>query len=142
NLPEKDTYKGVEILRVRSTKFGRQSLLGRLLDYASFYVSTIVAALRASRKDCLVVMTDPPLLSVLAAVVRMVKRCKTVCWMQDVFPDIAIQAGVFREGIIARDLRRLGRWSLRRVDRVVVLGRCMQRHVLELGVPPERLVRI
>jgi glycosyltransferase involved in cell wall biosynthesis len=142
SLPEKDTYKGVEILRVRSTKFGRQSLLGRLLDYASFYVSAIVVSLRARREDCFVVLTDPPLLSVLAAVVRMVKRCKTVCWMQDVFPDIAVQAGVFREGIIARVLRRLGKWSLRRMNRVVVLGRCMERHVLELGVPPERLVRI
>ena len=142
SLPETDTYKGVEILRVRSTKFGRQSFLGRLLDYASFCVSAIVVSLRARREDCLVVLTDPPLLSVLAAVVRMVKRCKTVCWMQDVFPDIAIQACAFREGIIARMLRRLGRWSLRRMDRVVVLGRCMERHVLELGVPPERLVRI
>ena len=92
SLPQKDTYKGVEILRVRSTKFGRQSFLGRLLDYASFYVSAIVVSLRARREDCLVVLTDPPLLSVLAAVVRMVKRCKTVCWMQDVFPDIAVQA--------------------------------------------------
>ena len=142
SLPETDTYKGVEILRVRSTKFGRQSFLGRLLDYSSFYVSAIVVSLRARREDCLVVLTDPPLLSVLAAVVRMVKRCKSVCWMQDVFPDIAVQAGVLREGIIARVLRRLGKWSLRRMDRVVVLGRCMQHHVLELGVPPERLVRI
>jgi glycosyltransferase involved in cell wall biosynthesis len=142
SLPEKDTYKGVEILRVRSTKFGRQSFLGRLLDYASFYVSATVVSLRARREDCLVVLTDPPLLSVLAAVVGMVKRCMTVCWMQDVFPDIAVQAGVFREGIIAMVLQRLGRWSLRRMDRVVVLGRCMQRHVLKLGVPPERLVRI
>lgn len=142
SLPGKDFYKGIEIRRVWSTSFGRRSALGRLVDYVSFNLSALVVSLYAKREDCLVVLTDPPLLSVLAAAVRAVKGCRTVCWLQDVFPDIAVRAGVLRRGVIARMVERLGIWSLRRMDRVVVLGRCMERRLVALGVPRERLAQI
>ena len=87
-------------------------------------------------------LSDPPLLSVLAAVVRMVKPVKTVCWLQDVFPEIAVRAGVLPEGLIARCLRWLARWSLRQMDQVVVIGRCMERQILSEGVPFPSLARI
>jgi colanic acid biosynthesis glycosyl transferase WcaI len=124
------------------TRFGRASNLGRLADYLSFWIAAFLAAVRAKHQDCLVVLSDPPLLSVLAAVVGMVKSVKTVCWLQDLFPEIAVRAGVLPEGLVARCLRWLSRWSLRQMDQVVVIGRCMERQVLSEGVPSPSLARI
>ena len=72
----------------------------------------------------------------------MVKPVKTVCWLQDVFPEIAVRAGVLPEGLVARCLRWLARWSLRQMDQVVVIGRCMERQILSDGVPSPSLARI
>src|SRR5262245_56026720 len=141
-LPAQEIYKGIRILRVGFTRFGRALALGRLADYISFWISAFMTAVRTSRQDCLVVLSDPTLLSLLAAMVRMVKSVKTVCWLQDVFPEIAVRAGVLPEGLFARGLRWLSRWSLRQMDQVVVIGRCMERHVLSEGIPSPSLARI
>lgn len=141
-LPPQEMYKGIRILRVGFTRFGRTHTLGRLADYCSFWISAFVTALRTKRQDCLVVLSDPPLLSVLAALVAMLKPVKTVCWLQDVFPQIAVRAGVLSEGVVARCLRGLAGWSLRQMDQVVVIGRCMERHILSEGVPSLSMTRI
>ena len=141
-LPAKDVYKNIQILRVSSSHFGRRLHLGRLVDYLSFYAVALWAALRLTRQDCLVVLSDPPLLSVLAAVVGLFKKCKTVCWMQDIFPDIAVQAGVLHEGRVSAVLQSLARWSLKRMDRIVVLGRCMEQRLLALGLADSKMVRV
>lgn len=141
-LPRQEIYRGIRILRVGFTHFGRTRTLGRLADYLSFWIAALLATLRTKHQDCLVVLSDPPLLSVLAAVVGMVKPLKTVCWLQDVFPEIAVRAGVLSEGFVARCLRWLSRWSLRQMDQVVVIGRCMERQILREGVPSPSLARI
>jgi|SRR5262245_13586929 len=141
-LPTHEIYKGIRIIRVGFTRFGRARTLGRLVDYLSFWISAFVTAISMKDQDCLVVLSDPPLLSVLAAMVRMFKPIKTVCWLQDVFPEIAVRAGVLPEGLVARCLRWLARWSLRRMDQVVVIGRCMERQILSEGVPSPSLARI
>ena len=141
-LPAQEFHKGIRIVRVGFTRFGRTRTLGRLADYVSFWISAFVTAVRAKQQDCLVVLSDPPLLSVLAALVRMVRPIKTVCWLQDVFPEIAVRAGVLPEGLVARCLRWLARWSLRQMDQVVVIGRCMERQMLSDGVLSPSLTRI
>jgi colanic acid biosynthesis glycosyl transferase WcaI len=38
-LPERETINGVDVHRVASTGFGRAALIGRSIDYVSFYRS-------------------------------------------------------------------------------------------------------
>ena len=92
--PPHGEHRGVTILRVWSTHFGRDSGAGRLFDYLTFYMSAFWAALFARQTTWLIVMADPPLLSVLAAVLKKLLRCHAACWLQDVFPQIAIQCGL------------------------------------------------
>jgi len=141
-LPAHEMYKGIHIIRVGFTCFGRSRTLGRLADYLSFWISALWAALQTKDQDCLVVLSDPPLLSVLGAIVRFVKPVKTICWLQDVFPEVAIRAGILREGPVGRFLRRIARWSLHRMDQVVVIGRCMERYLLSHGLPARIIINI
>src|SRR5207244_437437 len=67
---------------------------------------------------------------------------KTVCWLQDVFPEIAVRAGTLREGLRVRLLRWAANWSLRKSDRVIVVGRCMERCLLDFGLQRDRVVLI
>ena len=141
-VPSEEQYKGVTVRRVWSTRFGRQSALGRLFDYLSFYLSSVWAAVQTRDVDCVVVLSDPPILSVQAVLLGRLKGWKTVCWLQDVFPEIAVRAGTLREGLRARLLRWAANWSLRSSDRVIVVGRCMERCLLAFGLQRDRVVLI
>lgn len=140
--PETEEHKGVRIRRVWSTNFGRRSGVGRLFDYLTFYLSALSATLRSKRIMWLIVMADPPLLSMLAAVAKPLLRCQTACWLQDVFPEIAIQSGVLKRGLVSSVISRLARWSLESLDRVVVVGRCMEQRLLNDGFSGHNLVNI
>ncbi len=141
-FPATDRYKGVRVVRVGFTRFDRSTIAGRLADYALFYVTAFWATIRLGRQDCLVVLSDPPLMSILAVLVRICTRTSTISWLQDIYPDIAVRAGVIPEGWFARTLRRVMMRSLNTMDMNVVLGRCMERHLLRDGLSKDRVVAI
>ena len=89
-LPASESIRGVTVHRVWTSRFGRDSLLGRTLDYLTYYVSaTLRLFLLAKRGDIVVSMTDPPLISVPASIVARIKRARMVNWLQDIFPEVA-----------------------------------------------------
>ena len=58
-----DSFQGVSIRRCQTTRFGRKFLLGRALDYLTFYLAATLNLVRSiKRGDIVVAMTDPPLL--------------------------------------------------------------------------------
>ncbi|MEO8382626.1 MAG: glycosyltransferase family 4 protein [Acidobacteriota bacterium] len=111
-LPAWETVNGVRIVRVWSTRFGRAGLLGRAFDYLTFYVTSFLALLRR-RRSIVVAGTDPPLLSVIAALASR----HVINWTQDLFPEVAEALG-----IRVPFVKRLRDWSLRRARANVVLG--------------------
>src|SRR5438045_3547152 len=66
-LPKEDVIQGVFVHRVFSTRFGRAGLIGRGLDYLSFYYSLWQALMIVIEVGDIIVAMDPPaLVSVLA----------------------------------------------------------------------------
>jgi putative colanic acid biosynthesis glycosyltransferase WcaI len=141
-LPKRSMHKGIHVIRVPTTNLGSDRAWTRLIDYASFYLAALWVALRLRAPDALVVLSDPPLLSVLAVIVGTLKRVRTYCWLQDVYPEIAIRAGVLPEGAIARWLRIVAQWSLRKITNVIVLGRCMEKHLINSGLSADNMTQI
>ena len=75
-----------------TTQFGRSALLGRSIDYISYYFSTWrrLCSL-AKRGDIVVAMTDPPLISIIAMLAVRAREAQLVNWLQDIYPEVAIQ---------------------------------------------------
>jgi glycosyltransferase involved in cell wall biosynthesis len=125
-LPSKETVSGVLVRRVWSARFGRGFLPGRAIDYATFYASAFVALLRrASRETTIVALTDPPLISVVAAMAAMLRGATLINWTQDLFPEVAEALGM----PALRVLRGARDWSLRRARVNVALGDSMATHL-------------
>jgi glycosyltransferase involved in cell wall biosynthesis len=121
-LAARQAVRGVQVTRVWSTRFGRSFLPGRAIDYATFYLSAGVAMLRrATRNTTVVALTDPPLISVVAAIAAMIRGAALVNWTQDLFPEVAEALGM--KGL--RRLRWIRNWSLRRARTNVALGDSM-----------------
>ncbi|HEY8067154.1 MAG TPA: glycosyltransferase family 4 protein [Methylosinus sp.] len=142
-LPARETSDGVTIHRVYRSRFGRHFLWGRALDALALYLHFAVAAMRlATRGDCLVVMTDPPLLSVVLASAAWLKSCHLVNWLQDIYPEVALGLGLrfpapFGALLVgARDL------SLKFAACNVAIAERMAARLLTLGAPPESIAVI
>lgn len=140
-LPARETVRAVDVRRVRTSHFGRGSLLGRALDYASFYLSLLVTLpFVIGRGDLLVTKTDPPLLSIPCAVVARLRGARLVNWLQDVFPEVAEHLGAAPlPAWLLRALRRARDASLQQAHVNVVIGAQMRRYFLARGIDEHRL---
>jgi glycosyltransferase involved in cell wall biosynthesis len=140
-LSASEIVSGVFIHRIATTKFGRSGLLGRVLDYLSFYR----AADRSMQElvqpgDTLIAMTDPPLCSVLAMRAASRKRANLINWLQDIYPEIAVELGVpLLRGTIATSASYWRDRSLKSAAMNVVVGQGMADRLVKLGVRPDQI---
>ena len=143
-LPASETLDGVRVRRVATTRFGRATVVGRLIDYLSFYVSASWVLLRIARRgDIIIAKTDPPLISVPAAIVARLKGARLVNWLQDLYPEVAVAMGIGGLGGVAgRLVAWLRDWSLMRAELNVAVGELMAERLRGRGVPARSIAVI
>jgi glycosyltransferase involved in cell wall biosynthesis len=115
--------------------------VGRLIDYASYYVSMWRCARSlAGPGDVLIAKTDPPLTSIFAMRVAATNKARLVNWLQDIYPETAAKFGMpFMTGPIGKSIRRIRDSSLIKADANIVVGELMARTVEMSGVSRERV---
>ena len=141
-LPPHEMVGNVEIRRVWSFRTNADTLLGRALEYLSFYLSASVSLWQATnRGDVIVAKTDPPLLSLIAAPVARLRRARLINWLQDIFPEVAERLGVAGGGgrTVFRLLRPLRNRSLRSADMNIVPGNWMAATLRQEGIDADRV---
>jgi hypothetical protein len=114
------------VLRLRASRFGRGSFLGKLADYASYYLGVAGALARLQpRPDRVVALTTPPYLSVLARAISKYRGADHAHWVMDLYPDVMVAHGMLAQGGGAhRVLAALGRWGMggKRCAALLTLG--------------------
>jgi len=140
-LAAQEIIHGVVVHRIAGTQFGRTALLGRAIDYLSFYVAAWRLLLAtADRGDILVPMTDPPLLSIIGMRVARRRRAHLVNWLQDIYPEIAAVLNVpMIKGPVASLLSSVRNASLKAADANVVVGERMAETLRTLGVASDHI---
>jgi glycosyltransferase involved in cell wall biosynthesis len=141
-LERREEQKGVEILRLNTTRRGRANLSGRALDYVSFYIRVFVYLLRYTRKGDLVVLkTDPPLLSLMNTFAVRIRGGRVVNWLQDIFPEIAIELGAFpRSRLVTGPLKWWRNRTLRAAEVNIVISHSMRALLAGQGVANSHVI--
>lgn len=142
NLEAQERIDAVRVVRVWTSSFGRASLILRAFDYLTFYFAAAWALVwRVGRRDVVIAMTDPPVFSVIAAIVARLRGAHLVNWLQDVFPEIAEALSAQRgsASLLYAPLRHLRNASLRSAQMNVAIGDLMAERVRQLGVPRNRI---
>ena len=141
DLPPRESDRAVRYLRIRTTHFGRDGLLGRAVDYLSFYLSLPWTLWRSLRRgDVVVAMTDPPVLGGVVGFIAMLRGARCVHWLQDLFPEVAVALGTPRiPWPIGALVGRIRDVALRGAAANVVIGERMAAHLLRRGVPKATL---
>ena len=139
-FPAREQWRGVNIIRVFSTRFGKKSKLRRALDFASFLFFCCGRLLFLPRHDVVVALTTPPLISFIGAWRAKLWRAKFCYWVMDMNPDEAIAAGWLRaDSFAAKMLERMSRFSFRRASWIIALDRFMRDRIIAKGIAPEKI---
>ena len=144
NYPRFERLNKINIYRVWTSQFGRHNIVGRTIDYLTFYLSCFIAvSLKISSKDIVIVKTDPPLLAVFLEPVLRFKKAIKVNWLQDIYPEIAEKLDVkLAKGAIGHILKRLRTKTLTRAEQNITISEQMSKIVARLGVMPTAITRI
>lgn len=127
--PAREQRNGVNVQRCPATTFNKDVLLFRLANLATISVSAFLKALRQiGSEDYVLVVTNPPLLPFLIMAACRLRRAKLLLLIHDVYPEVLIAAGMVKpNSLVARFLRWATRRLYRTAERIIVLGRDMER---------------
>jgi glycosyltransferase involved in cell wall biosynthesis len=110
--------------------------MGKAVELASFFFGALWRLLfTASRDTTVIALTDPPLLGLGAWVVAGIRRARLIHWVQDIYPELAIELAGQSWLRATRPLRNLA-W--RRASGCVTLGIQMAEQLAAAGVPPSQ----
>lgn len=124
--PFRETIRGVDVVRMPFSSFGKATIAHRLLGMVVFLVQAFVRGLFTPRLSGIVVSTSPPLASTIAVFIGWFRRVPITYWAMDLNPDQMIQLGKITErSLPARVFDFFNRLILRNAAGVVALDRFM-----------------
>lgn len=107
--------------------------------YAAAGWRLLRAALRLPPHDLVITMTDPPLLALLASLLRRLRGGETLHWVQDLYPDLLPVLGRPLPEPLSRLAGRIMRAALADQGAVLCIGPCMADRLCRAGVPASRI---
>ena len=96
----------------------------RVIPYVLAWLGMGLRALFSKKADCVLVMTDPPMLSAWIPALRW-RHGRVVHWCQDLYPDLLPLIGINLSPTLRSVLESLKRWSMKHTNTVIAIGRCM-----------------
>ena len=124
----------VDFVAARQDYRAGQQKGGRMRREAQALGRMLWDGLRRPRAAVVVSATSPPCLLVVATLVALWHRARSVHWIMDLYPEIAVALGEVRAGCAVRMIGRVMGWCYRRAARVVVLDADMAERLRGRGV--------
>ncbi len=123
DCPLRETVDGVTVRRLKVSRFSKDSLLGRAINYLTFMIPLTFVLLFQSRKDTVYLYTtSPPFLGSIGWFVSLFRKHQYVTLLYDAFPQIGIWVGTFKSGsMIERVWMALNRRKYKRAQEAIVL---------------------
>ncbi len=140
--PKQERRDGVYIRRLQATRFSKDWLVGRAVNYMSFILPLAVRQLfRSDPNTIYLYTTNPPFLGIIGVVVKLFRRHRYVMLLHDAYPQLAVWVGTFKKGgLIERVWHAMNRRIYRRAEHTIVLCKAAKRLVCDsYGVDPARV---
>ncbi len=133
----RDRDGGIRVVRIKAG----QNPKG-IFAYFWVLMKMLFVALRQPAPHLLVTMSDPPLLIVAGQIVKSIKKCRHINWCHDLYPDILPALGVKLPNFLLEFFKYRVRDAMAHADKVIVVGRCMGKHLALDGMDPRHITVI
>ncbi|MDD3021031.1 MAG: glycosyltransferase family 4 protein [Alphaproteobacteria bacterium] len=111
-------------------------------SYLWVWVKLLMTALMLKRHNMVVTLTDPPMLVVAGRIISRIKHSSHIHWCHDLYPDILPVLGLKLPLRVMNFLKASSRRAMKSCDRVVVVGRCMAKHLAFTGLDMSKVTII
>ena len=134
-----DSYDGIRVLRTWVFATRSRGFIGRLLNYFSFPVFSLLAVRKLGPTDIIYVQS-PPLFTGLAALwFSRLKRAPYIFNVSDIWPQSAVELGVLRNRVAIRLAEWLERHIYRGASRITVPTPGILERLVVRGVPRDKI---
>lgn len=133
---------GVRVSRLVTTRFSKDNLLGRAMNWLTFMVPMTVRVMFTTQADVVYLYTtNPPILAVIGAFVSLFRRHTYVMLLHDAYPQMPVWMGKIRKGGFAEKFwHRLNKFMYRRAAETIVLCEKAKTLVCDsYGVDPKKV---
>lgn len=128
----RETYKNIEITRLKYVQLRRKNIIGRLINYFSFTMSVILRFRQLKKYKMVVVYSNPPILPVIPALANKFFKTKLIFVCYDIYPEMAhITNSISERSIISKLMKKANKIIFNRVTKVVALSNEMKSYLLE-----------
>jgi colanic acid biosynthesis glycosyl transferase WcaI len=117
----------------------KESSLGRILNYGTFNLLSVLVAMATGKHDVVLVPSPPLTNGIGADVISRLWRVPFVYNVQDIWPDVVVRAGVMRNQQVIALFSRLERYVYRRARGLTVISVGFRDNLLRKGVPAEKI---
>lgn len=153
NYPGGQVYDGYRIRPIQRERSGEiditrlalypshdRNRLGRILNYVSFFLTSLIyLGFRARRSDVIYAYHPPLTVGMTAVVTRLLRGTPIVLDVQDLWPDTLRATGMVSNEKILRIVDAFCRWTWRRADHIAVLSEGFARLLASRGIPEEKI---
>jgi colanic acid biosynthesis glycosyl transferase WcaI len=140
-FPARESWRGMQIIRVSGTAFGKGARWRRAADFGTYMAACAARAALLQHHDLTIALTSPPLISFLGSLLVPLKKTGALLfWAMDLNPDEAIAAGWLREqSLPVRVLSSMQLQSMRRATRIVALDGFMKERMVAKGLAADKI---
>lgn len=117
----------------------KRALIRRAAAFAGFSALGAAFGVRGPDVDAVIAVSPPLTLGLTGWITARARRAPLVFNVQDVYPDVAAEIGVLREGSLLEATRRLERFSYDHADAVTVLSEDLQDNVRAKTAQPDKV---
>ena len=122
----------VKIKRIKYIQLSRHSFIGRLINYFSFTLSSLLHVCELKKYKCVIVYSNPPILPIVAIVGNFLFRTKIIYVSFDVYPEIAfISRTIKKNSIIYKAMDWINKILFKKASIVVALTEEMKEFLLK-----------
>ncbi len=139
-LYSRDREHGIDVIRVWSFTPGNKSMVLRLLNYLTFNLLALFAALCVRGRVDLVFCTNGSFFSGLTGyLVSRAKRARCIYNLQDLYPEVPVSQGQLSSRPAIWMLERIERFMYGRADRLAVITPSFRSNLTGKGVDPDKI---
>jgi len=140
--PRKEKKNGVKVHRMFTTRYSKDSILGRIVNSITFLLPlAIFHVLPRHRGEVFLYTTNPPYLGFVGGFISLIRKHKYVVLLHDSYPELAVWVGKIRGGgFIDKFWQFCNKIMYRRAKQVIDLSDAAKRLVVKnYGPDPDRV---
>jgi glycosyltransferase involved in cell wall biosynthesis len=133
---------GIHVTRRWTTRFSKDSPVGRTINSLTFLVQLMLQLLfRVEQNEVFLYTTNPPYLGVIGGIISIFRKHPYVVLLHDSYPQLTVLVGMIKAGgLIDRIWNRCNRFMYKRAEQSIVLCKAAQKLVCETyDISPDRV---